>query len=121
VELLWALRAYPSTVSVPAMPGWIMQTYFTVPAFSALNSKVPSLPNVSDSKSAPSSAVTLCVAETYSVLTRLPGDARPTPADAALLIEDRFGAAVLLGDATAADLPGVLRGSRSPVGRSTTH
>jgi len=48
------------------------------------------------------------LAETYSVLTRLPGDARLAPADAALLIEDRFGAPLLLGDATAADLPGVL-------------
>lgn len=32
--------------------------------------------------------------ETYSVLTRLPGDARLEPADAALLIRDRFGASI---------------------------
>ncbi len=32
--------------------------------------------------------------ETYSVLTRLPGDARLAPGDAALLIRDRFGAAI---------------------------
>jgi predicted nucleic acid-binding protein len=30
------------------------------------------------------------LAETYSVLTRLPGDARLTPADAVLLIDDNF-------------------------------
>lgn len=30
------------------------------------------------------------LAETYSVLTRLPGDARVTPADAVLLIDDNF-------------------------------
>jgi len=36
------------------------------------------------------------LAETYSVLTRLPGDARLTPTDAATLIEQSFGRAVLL-------------------------
>ena len=36
------------------------------------------------------------LAETYSVLTRLPRDARLTPADAATLIEQNFGRAVLL-------------------------
>ncbi|GAB91679.1 hypothetical protein GORHZ_141_00540 [Gordonia rhizosphera NBRC 16068] len=30
------------------------------------------------------------LAETYSVLTRLPGDARVSPADAVLLIDDNF-------------------------------
>ena len=35
-------------------------------------------------------------AETYSVLTRLPGDARVTPADAARLMTDRFGATITL-------------------------
>lgn len=29
--------------------------------------------------------------ESYSVLTRLPGDARLAPADAAMLLDDRFG------------------------------
>lgn len=33
--------------------------------------------------------------ETYAVLTRLPGDARLTPTDAAVLIERRFGASVV--------------------------
>ena len=33
--------------------------------------------------------------ETYAVLTRLPGDARLTPADAAVLIERRFGTSVV--------------------------
>lgn len=36
------------------------------------------------------------VAETYSVLTRLPGDVRIAPADAARLMEARFGAPLLL-------------------------
>lgn len=36
--------------------------------------------------------------ETYSVLTRLPGDARLVPADAATLVHDRFGAAVALSE-----------------------
>ena len=34
--------------------------------------------------------------ETYSVLTRLPGDARLLPGDAALLIRERFGSLVML-------------------------
>lgn len=32
--------------------------------------------------------------ETYSVLTRLPGDARLAPGDAAVLIRDRFGTSI---------------------------
>ena len=46
--------------------------------------------------------------ETYSVLTRLPGDLRVAPLDAARLIERRFGSPLLLGSAAAADVPGVL-------------
>jgi predicted nucleic acid-binding protein len=34
--------------------------------------------------------------ETYSVLTRLPGDARVAPEDAVRLLQERFGAAVVL-------------------------
>ena len=34
--------------------------------------------------------------ETYSVLTRLPGDARLTPVDAAAVIAERFGAPIVL-------------------------
>ena len=48
------------------------------------------------------------LAETYSVLTRLPGDLRMAPADAARLLEDRFSAPLLLGPETAARLPDVL-------------
>lgn len=48
------------------------------------------------------------LAETYSVLTRLPGDARVAPADAARLIEANFGPALLPGAATVGGLPGVL-------------
>jgi predicted nucleic acid-binding protein len=47
-------------------------------------------------------------AETYAVLTRLPGDARIAPADAARLLEANFGPAVLLDPATVAGLPRVL-------------
>jgi toxin FitB len=36
------------------------------------------------------------LAETYSVLTRLPGDARVDPADAVTLIDERFGDAATL-------------------------
>jgi toxin FitB len=36
------------------------------------------------------------LAETYSVLTRLPGDARVAPADAVVLIEANFSAALVL-------------------------
>ena len=50
------------------------------------------------------------VAETYSVLTRLPGDVRITPVDAARLLGDWFGAPLLLGPETAARLPEVLSG-----------
>lgn len=37
------------------------------------------------------------VAETYSVLTRLPGDLRLTPQDAARLLAERFAPPLLLG------------------------
>ena len=50
------------------------------------------------------------VAETYSVLTRLPGDVRISPVDAARLLGHWFGAPLLLGPDTAARLPEVLSG-----------
>jgi predicted nucleic acid-binding protein len=52
------------------------------------------------------------LAESYSVLTRLPGDARLAPADAARLLSARFGATVPLDDLVAGSLPVVL----APVG-----
>lgn len=48
------------------------------------------------------------LAETYSVLTRLPGDARLAPADAAVLIEANFADPVLLDPGIAATLPSAL-------------
>ncbi len=39
------------------------------------------------------------LAETYSVLTRLPGDARVDPHDAVTLIDEAFGDAVVLDEA----------------------
>ncbi len=48
------------------------------------------------------------LAETYSVLTRYPGDARLAPADAARLLEHAFGPPLLLGPTNAASLPRVL-------------
>jgi len=36
--------------------------------------------------------------ETYSVLTRLPGDARLTPDDAGLLLRERFGPVIVLSE-----------------------
>ena len=48
------------------------------------------------------------VAETYSVLTRLPGDSRLEPEDAARLMAERFGPPLLLGRRTAQRLPEVL-------------
>ncbi len=56
-------------------------------------------------------AVALCghaLAETYSVLTRLPGDLRLAPEDAARLIDARFAAPLVLGADTARRLPAVL-------------
>ncbi|GAB3352798.1 type II toxin-antitoxin system VapC family toxin [Modestobacter lapidis] len=50
------------------------------------------------------------LAETYSVLTRLPGDLRLAPADAARLLDERFGPALVLGPETAGRLPQVLSG-----------
>jgi len=47
------------------------------------------------------------VAETYSVLTRLPGDLRLTPTDAARLIHDRFAAPLLVERRTSRRLPAV--------------
>lgn len=40
------------------------------------------------------------LAETYSVLTRLPGDARLSPADAVLLIDDNFAEHLVLSPET---------------------
>lgn len=48
------------------------------------------------------------LAETYSVLTRLPGDLRLAPPDAARLLDERFAQPLLLSDETAARLPDVL-------------
>ena len=48
------------------------------------------------------------VAETYSVLTRLPGDLRLAPADAARLLGERFVDPLLLGTEVARRLPEVL-------------
>lgn len=48
------------------------------------------------------------VAETYSVLTRLPGDLRVDPADAARLLRERFAAPLLLGPEVAQRLPDAL-------------
>ena len=46
--------------------------------------------------------------ETYSVLTRLPGDLRVEPADAARLLTARFSPPILLPDADAAEVPDTL-------------
>ncbi len=46
--------------------------------------------------------------ETYSVLTRLPGDLRLAPADAARLLEERFAPPLLLDPETSRRLPGRL-------------
>ena len=48
------------------------------------------------------------LAETYSVLTRLPGDARVTAGDAALLLEATFGAVLTLPTSESTTLPSVL-------------
>jgi len=48
------------------------------------------------------------LAETYSVLTRLPGDARLAPGDAARLLRVRMGPPLVLAAETAARLPEVL-------------
>ena len=48
------------------------------------------------------------LAETYSVLTRLPGDARLAPADAARLLAARFSSPLVLGSSQARKLPDTL-------------
>lgn len=48
------------------------------------------------------------LAETYSVLTRLPGDARLAPADAARLLEARFPSPLVLSSSQARKLPDTL-------------
>ncbi len=50
------------------------------------------------------------LAETYSVLTRLPGDLRLAPADASRLITERFAAHYVLGGEMYQRLPEVLSG-----------
>lgn len=60
--------------------------------------------------------VALCghaLAETYAVLTRLPGDLRMEPGDAARLLRERFAPPLVLALQTARDLPNIL--SRSQV------
>ncbi|MBA3741808.1 MAG: PIN domain-containing protein [Sporichthya sp.] len=55
--------------------------------------------------------ISLCghaLAETYSVLTRLPGDIRLSPADAARLIAERFAPPLLLAAKTSRGLPTLL-------------
>ncbi len=46
--------------------------------------------------------------ETYSVLTRLPGDLRLAPADAARLVSERFSTPFVLGTKATKKLPRVL-------------
>jgi toxin FitB len=48
------------------------------------------------------------LAETYSVLTRLPGDARLAPADAARLLKARFSTPLVLSSARTRKLPDTL-------------
>jgi predicted nucleic acid-binding protein len=48
------------------------------------------------------------LAETYSVMTRLPGDGRLTPQDAARLLADRFATPLLLDPETSRRLPAKL-------------
>ncbi len=48
------------------------------------------------------------LAETYSVLTRLPGDVRLAPAEAAQLLRARFAPPLILASDTSAMLPDVL-------------
>ena len=48
------------------------------------------------------------LAETYSVLTRLPGDARLAPADAARLLNARFASPLTLSRSLARKLPDTL-------------
>jgi toxin FitB len=48
------------------------------------------------------------LAETYSVLTRLPGDARLAPADAARLLKERFAAPFMLSRPLARKVPDTL-------------
>lgn len=55
--------------------------------------------------------VALCghaLVETYSVLTRLPGDLRMMPVDAARLLRERFAAPLLLGPKSTEHLPEIL-------------
>ena len=48
------------------------------------------------------------LAETYSVLTRLPGDARLAPADAARLLDARFSTPLALSSSRTRKLPDML-------------
>jgi predicted nucleic acid-binding protein len=55
--------------------------------------------------------IALCghaLAETYSVLTRLPGDLRLSPVDAARLLRERFASPLVLGQDTFERLPDLL-------------
>jgi predicted nucleic acid-binding protein len=50
------------------------------------------------------------LAETYAVLTRLPGDLRVAPVDAARLLTERFAAPFLLGPEASVRIPEALSG-----------
>lgn len=58
-------------------------------------------------------------AESYSVLTRLPGDARLAPADAVRLLRERFEAAVMLDARATRSAPDVL--ARSGIAGGATY
>lgn len=80
--------AFDTSVAVP----WVMQSHpqhDTVHA--AVSVRRPSLTGQS-------------LVETYSVLTRLAGDARLAPRDAATVIERSFGPALILSETAMADV-----------------
>lgn len=70
------------------MPRWAVDTSVAVPLLVASHEAHPAVASWASGRTLALSGHAL--AETYSVLTRLPGDARVVPADAAVLIEENF-------------------------------
>src|SRR6266496_3979540 len=62
-----AASAYPVTVSVAVIPGWIVHPYWMVPALVGVNENVWPLPKSLDLKLAPDWAVTLWLVESSLV------------------------------------------------------
>lgn len=83
-------------------PVYAIDTSVAVPLLISAHTAHASVTRWADGKSLVLSGHAL--PETYAVITRLPGDARVLPRDAATLIDDNFGAPLMLEAGVAVEL-----------------